>query len=110
MRTALIVSLSLCWSAGMAVAQTAAPTAPKPPEAAAPAARPAEDAKKPAPEATKRGKAGDGGEKKAPEKPAGLDALGSCLEMWEPSTHMTRQQWARACRRVAERLKDLTVK
>jgi hypothetical protein len=30
--------------------------------------------------------------------------------MWEPATHMTRDQWARACRRVAERLKDLVLK
>jgi hypothetical protein len=34
------------------------------------------------------------------------EALTSCLGMWEPATHMTKAQWARACRRVAERLND----
>jgi len=33
------------------------------------------------------------------------EALTSCLALWEPATHMTRQQWMRACRRVAERLR-----
>jgi hypothetical protein len=37
------------------------------------------------------------------------DTLTSCLELWEPATHMTRRQWDRACRRVAERLKDTRV-
>ena len=31
----------------------------------------------------------------------------SCLEIWDPATHMTRREWDRACRRVAERLKDV---
>src|SRR5262245_7476650 len=100
MRTALIASFSLCWVAGMAFAQTG--TQPKLPQSTPPpAASPAPGAKK--------GKI-DPGTEKRPEGPHGGDALGSCLEMWEPSTHMTREQWARACRRVAERLKDLTVK
>jgi hypothetical protein len=34
------------------------------------------------------------------------EALTSCLALWEPATHMTKKQWARACRRVAERLRD----
>jgi hypothetical protein len=34
------------------------------------------------------------------------EALTSCLALWEPATHMTKGQWARACRRVAERLRD----
>jgi hypothetical protein len=48
---------------------------------------------------------------KAPGKaqPA-QDALASCIAMWDRRTHMTRRQWARACRRVAERLKDMRVK
>ncbi len=33
----------------------------------------------------------------------------SCLSMWEAATHMTRQEWARACRRVENRLQDLRV-
>jgi hypothetical protein len=38
------------------------------------------------------------------------EALASCLAQWEKSTHMTRQEWSRACRRVADRLRNLTVK
>jgi hypothetical protein len=34
------------------------------------------------------------------------EALTSCLVLWEPATHMTRREWARACRRVAERLRE----
>src|SRR5262245_49219134 len=34
------------------------------------------------------------------------DALSSCLEIWEPATHMTKREWNRACQRVAERLKN----
>ncbi|MBO0765838.1 MAG: hypothetical protein J2P50_14805, partial [Hyphomicrobiaceae bacterium] len=38
------------------------------------------------------------------------DTLSSCLAMWEPATHMTKREWARACRRVADRLKNTTVR
>jgi hypothetical protein len=34
------------------------------------------------------------------------EALTSCLVLWEPSTHMTKREWTRACRRVAERLRE----
>jgi hypothetical protein len=34
------------------------------------------------------------------------DVVASCLAMWDPATHMSRSEWARACRRVAERIKD----
>jgi hypothetical protein len=44
------------------------------------------------------------------ERPRGSttveDALTSCLVLWEPSTHMTKREWTRACRRVAERLRE----
>ena len=33
----------------------------------------------------------------------------SCLRMWDRATHMSRQEWARACRRVANRLNNLQV-
>jgi hypothetical protein len=33
----------------------------------------------------------------------------SCLSMWETATHMTRREWARACRRVENRLQNLRV-
>jgi hypothetical protein len=29
------------------------------------------------------------------------DDLGQCLHDWDRATHMTRQEWARTCRRVA---------
>jgi hypothetical protein len=96
MRTALIVSFLLCWVAGVAVAQTGSPFAPKAPDAAAPRA--------------KKSKKNKPGGEKAPESSTSQDALGSCLEMWEPATHMSKREWARACRRVAERLNDLTMK
>ena len=55
---------------------------------------------------------------KAPAKSVGApngrnstnDALASCLSQWEKSTHMSRQEWARACRRVADRIQNLNVK
>lgn len=36
-------------------------------------------------------------------------SLRSCLNMWETATHMSRQEWARACRRVDNRLQNLRV-
>ncbi len=38
------------------------------------------------------------------------DALKSCMSQWEKATHMSRTEWDRACRRVADRLQNLTVK
>lgn len=46
----------------------------------------------------------------AEAKGAPRDALASCLSQWEKSTHMSRQEWGRACRRVANRLQNLQVK
>jgi hypothetical protein len=43
------------------------------------------------------------------KKPAN-DALASCLAQWDKGTHMSRQEWNRACRRVANRLQNLNVK
>jgi hypothetical protein len=37
------------------------------------------------------------------------DALTSCLQLWEPATHMTRREWAHACRRVDQRIKAATL-
>lgn len=47
---------------------------------------------------------------KATKGGATRDALASCLSQWEKSTHMSRQEWGRACRRVANRLQNLQVK
>jgi hypothetical protein len=30
--------------------------------------------------------------------------------MWEASTHMSKREWARACQRVDDRLRNLMVK
>src|SRR5688572_21928647 len=41
--------------------------------------------------------------KKASTAKAGerkVDALAQCLRDWDAGTHMTRQEWARTCRRV----------
>jgi hypothetical protein len=47
---------------------------------------------------------------KRQERPRGPstveEALSTCLVLWEPATHMTKREWTRACRRVAERLRD----
>lgn len=52
---------------------------------------------------------GDAGRRSA-KKNTTNEALASCLAQWEKSTHMTKQEWGRACRRVADRLRNLTVK
>jgi hypothetical protein len=41
---------------------------------------------------------------------AATDAFTSCLSQWEKATHMSKREWERACRRVANRLQNLTVK
>lgn len=97
MRTALIVAFSLCWIAGVAFAQTA-----QPPTSTATDSAPAAGKKK------GRMKGGETAEKALPppEGKAVRDAYATCLEIWDPATHMTRREWDRACRRVAERLKE----
>jgi hypothetical protein len=101
MRTALIVAFSLCCLAGGLFAQTA----PSPPPPKTPDAAPAT--------AGEKGKARPGDT--AVKAPATPDATGarekgayaSCVEIWDPATHMSRREWDRACRRVAQRLKDM---
>jgi len=36
-------------------------------------------------------------------------AVTDCMGMWDSGTHMTRQEWARTCRRVQTRLDNLKV-
>jgi hypothetical protein len=104
MRNVLIVSLCLTWIAGAALAQTAPASPPsKAPGDAAPAAKRASPGEKKTP--------GDAAAKRpAGEKGDVADPFRSCLAIWEPATHMSRQEWARACRRVADRLKNIQVK
>lgn len=98
----LIVSLLLAVSTSAALAHVFPPVPVSRSEAVvqvqmgAPAAAP------------KKGRAGG---KAAPEtEKAASDSLKSCLAMWEPATHMSRQEWGRACRRVDERLRNITAK
>jgi hypothetical protein len=37
-------------------------------------------------------------------------AVASCESMWDRGTHMTKQDWARTCRRVQNRLQSLDTK
>lgn len=36
-------------------------------------------------------------------------AIFACMQMWDSGTHMTKQQWARTCKRVQTRLDNLKV-
>jgi hypothetical protein len=63
-------------------AATPAPTAPAPPTAAAPVA--------------KQPMRGPDQEYK------------ECLNLWDAATHMTRAEWAATCRRIQNRLNDIT--
>jgi hypothetical protein len=35
--------------------------------------------------------------------------VGDCIQMWDSGTHMTKQEWSHACRRVQTRLDNLDV-
>lgn len=99
MRIVLIVSIALSWIVSAAFAQTAPSSPPlKAPDSSAPAKKGKAD---PADTAAKR---------PAEEKTDVADPFASCVAIWERSTHMSRQEWARACRRVADRLKTIEVK
>ena len=101
MRTVLIVLSSLSWIVSAAFAQTPPPKLPDA-QPLAPSAPPSKKGK---------GDRSDTAEKQPETEKSGVtDSLASCLEMWEPTTHMSRQEWARACRRVADRLKNTEVK
>jgi len=38
--------------------------------------------------------------KVTPDATSKVDRLAQCLRDWDAATHMTRQEWARTCRRV----------
>jgi hypothetical protein len=80
--TIVAAAIAAAAIAGSALAQTGPPAAKQPP-----AKMPAE-----------------------PLKETGTDAFKSCVSQWEKATHMSRREWERACRRVADRLQNLTVK
>lgn len=89
MRALMAISILGC-VAGTAVAQT---TPPAPPTDRAGA---------------QSGKSDTG--RRSANKNTTNEALASCLAQWDKSTHMTKQEWSRACRRVADRLRNLIVK
>ena len=33
-----------------------------------------------------------------------------CMRLWEPATHMTKEEWSRTCRRVQSRLDAVRIK
>ena len=35
--------------------------------------------------------------------------VADCMQMWDSGTHMTKQEWARTCKRVQSRLDNLKV-
>ncbi|HEY7551027.1 MAG TPA: hypothetical protein VH913_16120 [Hyphomicrobiaceae bacterium] len=114
MRTALIASLSLAWIGGAALAETRARAPSEPASLTLVQATPAGSLLS-GTWRTKRGRARRTvvAEKRAESARGSTspsDALSSCLALWEPATHMTKRQWARACQRVAERLKDTTLR
>ncbi|MBX9590764.1 MAG: hypothetical protein K2X43_15755 [Hyphomonadaceae bacterium] len=101
MRVLMVTSILGC-IAGAAIAQTSSSQAPAAPPADRARAQPG---KEPA-----DGRAAA----KAVGTPNGRkttgDALASCLAMWDRKTHMSKQDWGRTCRRVANRLENLTMK
>jgi hypothetical protein len=79
------------------------PTAPAAkPDAAKPEASANPDAAKPDPNARPNAgaKADAGAKPDAKKTDSSADYLAQCLRDWDAATHMTRQQWARTCRRV----------
>lgn len=46
-----------------------------------------------------------------PQSKAGerASAVADCMRMWDSGTHMTKQEWARTCKRVQSRLDNLKV-
>jgi hypothetical protein len=112
MRSVLTTLVPLVWFGGTAWAQTPAP-APSGPSTVGVAQMPAGVS---APvKAGKRARNRRAARRIAvadrkQERPRGPttveEALTSCLVLWEPSTHMTKREWTRACRRVAERLRE----
>jgi hypothetical protein len=49
-------------------------------------------------------------ETRAAEKAAYEAAVADCIRIWDSGTHMTKQQWARTCRRVQDRIQQLQLK
>lgn len=109
MHSVLAALVPLVWLSGAALAQAPAPASQAAIGVAQPpasAAAPAKAVKRKSNSRARRVAVAD----RKQERPRGPstveEALTSCLALWEPGTHMTRREWARACRRVAERLRS----
>jgi hypothetical protein len=51
----------------------------------------------------------DGSASQRPTKPGGGgDSVEACMGFWDAGTHMSKQEWRTACRRVQNRLQDLS--
>jgi hypothetical protein len=85
-------------------AQSKSPAvAAQPPDAQPPDAKPKPAPKAEAPAAPKP-QVSDAKPKPAAAKASdkGAEYLAQCLRDWDAATHMTKQEWARTCRRVVE--------
>ena len=90
-------------------AQQGTQVAPTPPQAASPGSQ--DDSTK---TPLGSGRPQPGGANSSPEtartgKNPANETYSSSLRMWERGTHMSWAEWARACRRVADRLRTLKV-
>jgi hypothetical protein len=119
MRIVLVASLSVGCIAAAALAETSAPISLSQTAGAAPAFELAQAH-------VKRGRAHrlaapkskgvlDGAAEKQPEPAKGpsggaADAFKACLEIWDAGTHMSKREWERACRRVADRINSMTMR
>ena len=111
MRRPLLAGFLLLALASTAATQSAAPTeeAPSPMEVLSTASLQSQAAAAPAAQPPAGPKA-DTVKKPDAVKPdeRTVDPLTQCLRDWDAATHMTRQEWARTCRRVvSNRLKFL---
>jgi len=115
MRNTLAILVPLVCIGGTALAQTPAPALSGPVAAGVAAGvTPAPPGPQASVKAAKRQRQGRARRvavaDKRQERPRGPstvdEALTSCLAMWDAGTHMTKREWARACKRVAERLRS----
>jgi hypothetical protein len=97
MHRAILAGCLMLAHASLASSQSTTPSdeAPSPMEilAALAPASPAAVKADPKTDATKKASTGMAAEPK-------VDPLAQCLRDWDAGTHMTRQEWARTCRRV----------
>jgi hypothetical protein len=84
MRIAIITLLAMILGAGGVLAQAGAPNPATPNRSGQPA-------------------------KTLPGREVPTDTMAECMRLWDSATHMTRQEWARTCRRIQSRLESLRI-